>query len=364
MSTNSVESLARANVRALTPYQSARRLGGNGDVWLNANEYPLAVPFNLSQQTLNRYPECQPKRVIERYAAYAGLNADQVLVSRGADEGIELLMRAFCEPGKDAVLFCPPTYGMYSVSAETIGVEYRTVEARDDWQLNLSGIAEQLDGVKLVYVCSPNNPTGNLINPDDFRELLEMTRGKALVVADEAYIEFCPQASLAGWLKDYPHLVVLRTLSKAFALAGLRCGFTLANAEVIALLMKVIAPYPLSTPVADIAGQALSEEGIALMRDHVGQLIANREKLIADLRQCDCVEEVFNSETNYILARFTASSLVFKTLWDQGIILRDQNKQPGLSGCLRISIGTREECDRVISALKSLPGATVPQEQA
>lgn len=359
-----IEDLARANVRALTPYQSARRLGGNGDVWLNANEYPLAVPFELSQQTLNRYPECQPKLVIERYAAYAGLTPEQVLVSRGADEGIELLMRAFCEPGKDAVLFCPPTYGMYSVSAETIGIEYRTVEAREDWQLNLPAIADQLDNVKLVYVCSPNNPTGNLINPDDVRQLLEMTRGKALVVADEAYIEFCPSASLAGWLKDYPHLVVLRTLSKAFALAGLRCGFTLANADVIALLMKVIAPYPLSTPVADIAGQALSEQGIALMRQHVSELVATREKLIADLRKLDCVEQVFESDTNYILARFSASSQVFKTLWDQGIILRDQHKQPGLAGCLRISIGTREECERAVAALTLLPGSSVSQEQA
>ncbi|PIJ56305.1 histidinol-phosphate transaminase [Erwinia aphidicola] len=361
---STIQDLARANVRALTPYQSARRLGGNGDVWLNANEYPLAVPFELSQQTLNRYPECQPKLVIERYAAYAGLTPEQVLVSRGADEGIELLMRAFCEPGQDAVLFCPPTYGMYSVSAETIGIEYRTVEAGADWQLNLPAIADQLDGVKLVYVCSPNNPTGNLINPDDLRQLLEMTQGKALVVADEAYIEFCPQASLAGWLKDYPHLVILRTLSKAFALAGLRCGFTLASAEVIALLMKVIAPYPLSTPVADIAGQALSDQGIALMRQHVAELIATREQLIADLRSLDCVEQVYESDTNYILARFTASSQVFKTLWDQGIILRDQNKQPGLAGCLRISIGTREECQRAVAALKSLPGTPVSQEQA
>ena len=360
---NTIENLARANVRALTPYQSARRLGGNGDVWLNANEYPLAVPFDLSQQTLNRYPECQPALVISRYAAYAGLQPEQVLVSRGADEGIELLMRAFCEPGKDAVLFCPPTYGMYSVSAETIGIEYRTVPALDDWQLNLPAITEQLDGVKLVYICSPNNPTGNPINPADLRQLLELTRGKALVVADEAYIEFCPEATLAGWLQDYPHLVVLRTLSKAFALAGLRCGFTLANKPVIDLLMKVIAPYPLSTPVADIAAQALSDQGITLMREHVAQIIATREWLIEALRSCDCVEQVFASETNYVLARFTASSQVFKTLWDQGIILRDQNKQPGLAGCLRISIGTREECERTIAALKSLPGSA-SREQA
>ncbi|MFJ5159205.1 histidinol-phosphate transaminase [Pantoea sp. NPDC088449] len=349
-----IEELARANVRALTPYQSARRLGGNGDVWLNANEFPLPVPFELSQQTLNRYPECQPKLVIERYAAYAGLTPEQVLVSRGADEGIELLMRAFCEPGKDAILFCPPTYGMYSVSAETIGIEYRTVAALDDWQLNLPAIAEQIDGVKVVYMCSPNNPTGNLINQDDIRELLAMTAGKALVVADEAYIEFCPEATLASWLQDYPHLVILRTLSKAFALAGLRCGFTLANKPVIDLLMKVIAPYPLATPVADVAGQALSEQGIALMRQHVAELNANRAWLFEQLPQIEVVQQVFPSETNYILARFTDSPKVFKTLWDQGIILRDQNKNPGLAGCLRISIGTRKECERLIAALQAL----------
>ncbi|WIM56542.1 histidinol-phosphate transaminase [Pantoea anthophila] len=348
-----IEQLARANVRALTPYMSARRLGGNGDVWLNANEFPLPVPFELSQQTLNRYPECQPKIVIERYAAYAGLTPEQVLVSRGADEAIELIMRAFCEPGQDAILFCPPTYGMYSVSAETIGIEYRTAPVLDGWQLNLPAIAEQLEGVKVVYLCSPNNPTGNLINQEDIRQLLAMTAGKALVVADEAYIEFCPQATLTGWLKDYPHLVILRTLSKAFALAGLRCGFALANKPVIDLLMKVIAPYPLATPVADVAGQALSEQGIALMREHVAQLNASRGWLLDALAQLSCVEQVFPSETNYVLARFTDSPKVFKTLWDQGIILRDQNKNPGLSGCLRISIGTREECERVIAALQA-----------
>ncbi|QMB05675.1 histidinol-phosphate transaminase [Citrobacter freundii] len=349
----SVTDLARKNVRELTPYQSARRLGGNGDVWLNANEFPTAVEFQLSQQTLNRYPECQPKAVIENYAQYAGVKQEQVLVSRGADEGIELLVRAFCEPGQDAILYCPPTYGMYSVSAETIGVECRTVPTLADWQLDLQGIADKLNGVKVVYVCSPNNPTGQLINPQDLRSLLEMTQGKAIVVADEAYIEFCPQATLAGWLTEYPHLVVLRTLSKAFALAGLRCGFTLANEEVINLLLKVIAPYPLSTPVADIAAQALTSQGIAAMRERVAQILQERQYLVDTLNTIPCVEQVFTSETNYILARFTASSSVFKSLWDQGIILRDQNKQPSLSGCLRITVGTREESQRVIDALRA-----------
>jgi len=327
----SIEKLARANVRELTPYQSARRLGGKGDVWLNANEYPIAPEFQLTAQTFNRYPECQPAQVIERYAAYAGVKKEQVLVSRGADEGIELLIRAFCEPGKDAILFCPPTYGMYAVSAE------------EDWQLDLPAIADSLDNVKLIYVCSPNNPTGNLIDPDSLRSLLELAKGKAIVAVDEAYIEFCPQATVAGWLSDYPHLAILRTLSKAFALAGLRCGFTLANEDLIALLLKVIAPYPLSTPVADIA--------------------ATRSWLQQQLEKCACVEQVFASDSNYLLARFTAASNVFKSLWDQGIILRDQNKQPGLSGCLRITIGTRDECQRVVDALSALPGANPTRQE-
>lgn len=353
--TLSVADLVRENVRNLIPYQSARRLGGNGDVWLNANEFPTAVEFQLTQQTLNRYPECQPKAVIENYAQYAGVKPEQVLVSRGADEGIELMIRAFCEPGKDAILYCPPTYGMYSVSAETIGVARRTVPALENWQLDLQGIYDNLDGAKVVFVCSPNNPTGQLINPQDLRTLLELTRGKAMVVADEAYIEFCPQATLAGWLVEYPHLVILRTLSKAFALAGLRCGFTLANEEVINLLLKVIAPYPLSTPVADIATQALSPRGINAMRERVRLIVQERQHLVNGLQQAACLEHVFDSETNYILARFTASSSVFKSLWDQGIILRDQNKQPSLSGCLRITVGTRQENQRVIDALRAEP---------
>ncbi|PLR31824.1 histidinol-phosphate transaminase [Chimaeribacter californicus] len=355
-----ISALARANVRELTPYQSARRLGGNGDVWLNANEYPQAPHFELTAQTFNRYPECQPKQVIARYAAYAGLLPEQVLVSRGADEGIELLIRAFCEPGRDAVLYCPPTYGMYGVSAETFGVERRTVPAKADWQLDLPAITRNLDGVKLVYICSPNNPTGNLIDPAALREVLEMTRGRAIVAIDEAYIEFCPQATVTGWLAEYPHLAVLRTLSKAFALAGLRCGFTLANEALIALLLKVIAPYPLSTPVADIAAQALSEQGIKAMRARVAGVLESRTWLMQALQQCNGVEQVFASESNYVLARFTESSAVFKSLWDQGIILRDQNKQPGLAGCLRITVGTPDECRRVIDALRALPAAAAP----
>lgn len=349
----SIEHLTRDNVRALTPYQSARRLGGKGDVWLNANEYPIAASFSLTCQTLNRYPQCQPEAVIDAYARYAGVQPAQTLVSRGADEGIELVIRAFCQPGKEAVLYCPPTYGMYSVSAETIGVERRAVPTLADWQLDLAGIATGLPGVKVVFVCSPNNPTGQIIHPSDLRALLEMTRDKALVVVDEAYIEFCPQATLAGWLNAYPHLVILRTLSKAFALAGLRCGFTLANEEVIRLLLKVIAPYPIAAPVADIAAQALSTSGIAAMRQRVAHIVTERQYLVSALRNIPCVQQVFDSETNYILARITACGAVFNALWQQGIILRDQNQQPSLTGCLRITVGARRESQRLIDALNA-----------
>ena len=346
-----LNSLVRKNVRELTPYQSARRLGGNGDVWLNANEYPTAVNFSLTQQTLNRYPECQPVEVIKRYAQYAGLQTEQVLVSRGADEAIEMLIRAYCEPGQDVVLYCPPTYGMYSVSAETYGVETRTQCLTADWQLDVPAVLQQLDAVKLVYLCSPNNPTGNLLNEADIRQILIATAGTALVVVDEAYIEFCPQASVVSWMQEFPHLVVLRTLSKAFALAGLRCGFTLAQPEVIQTLLKVIAPYPLSTPVADIASQALSEEGLVAMRARVAELNRIRDAFIPRLASLACVQQAFVSDTNYFLIRFHHSAKVFKGLWDQGIILRDQNKNPLLAGCLRVSIGTDAEMESLYQAL-------------
>ncbi|WP_339373807.1 histidinol-phosphate transaminase [Xenorhabdus beddingii] len=357
-----INTLARENVRQLVPYMSARRLGGNGNIWLNANEYPTAPDFQLSEKTLNRYPECQPASVIQRYAHYAGLQPEQILVSRGADESIELLIRVFCEPGRDAVLFCPPTYGMYSVSAETFGVEQKKIPVSANWQPDIAAIKNNLDRVKLIYICSPNNPTGNLVEPAALRQLLELTRNRAIVAIDEAYIEFCPQHAATyattRWLQDYPHLVILRTLSKAFALAGLRCGFTLASADIITLMLKVIAPYPLATPVADIAAQALTETGIQTMRNRVEEIVSNRTYLQQELSKSVLVENVFPSETNYILVKFTDAERVFKTLWDQGIILRDQRKQPGLEHCLRITIGSRSECEQVVSAINLLSRQT------
>jgi histidinol-phosphate aminotransferase len=349
-----INKLVRKNVQKLTPYQSARRIGGNGDVWLNANEFPVAPHFELKEQSLNRYPEPQPEKVINRYAQYVGVTPEQVIVSRGADEAIELLMRAFCEPTQDSILYCPPTYGMYQVSAETLGIETKTVPTTADWQLDLQGIKQNLDKVKLIYVCSPNNPTGNLINPDDIKMLLDIAKDRALVIIDEAYIEFSPESSVVSWLANYPHLVILRTLSKAFALAGLRCGFTIANKAVIDALQKVIAPYPLATPVADIATQALSKDGINTMKLHVINLNKQKEKFTNQLSQLPIVEKVYPSRSNYLCVKFQDNKAVFNTLWNKGIILRDQSKVIGQQNMIRITIGTQAECEAVISALKTI----------
>ncbi|MCX8602297.1 MULTISPECIES: histidinol-phosphate transaminase [unclassified Gilliamella] len=349
-----INQLVRKNVQKLTPYQSARRIGGQGDVWLNANEYPVAPHFELTEQTLNRYPEPQPEQVIKRYAQYAGVQCEQLIVSRGADEAIELLMRAFCEPEQDSILYCPPTYGMYQVSAETLGIKIKTVPTTSDWQLDLQAIAQNLDTVKLIYVCSPNNPTGNLIKPEDIKSLLKQANDRALVVIDEAYIEFTPQSSVVSWLNEYPNLVILRTLSKAFALAGLRCGFAIANKPVIDALQKVIAPYPLATPVADIASQALSKDGIETMRQNVEKLNNQKQTFIEALNKLSIVEKVYPSWSNYLCVKFQEGKDVFKTLWDQGIILRDQSKSTGQTNMIRISIGTQSECEAVITALKAI----------
>ncbi|CAM2972804.1 histidinol-phosphate transaminase [Vibrio mytili] len=343
-----MEKLARKQVQQLTPYLSARRIGGSGDVWLNANESPFDNDYKTDFARLNRYSECQPQELIAAYAAYAGVKPEQTLTSRGADEGIELLIRAFCEPGEDAILYCPPTYGMYAISAETIGVERKTVPLTSEWQLDLAGIEANLDNVKLVFVCSPNNPTGNLVKREDIVSLLEMTKDRAIVVMDEAYIDFCPEASTVDLLEQYPNLAILRTLSKAFALAGLRCGFTLGNEELINVLLKVIAPYPVPIPVADIAVQALSEAGLARAKFQVLDLNANRAYLQVGLSMIQGLQ-VFEGWGNYLLVKFPDGDALFKAAWDTGIILRNSP----IENCVRISIGSRDECEKTLGFIRN-----------
>jgi len=352
--TNEIFKLVRKNVQNLMPYKSARSIGGTHDnILLNANESPTPVFFQLKKKSFNRYPECQPRNLISSYANYTNLYFNQVLVTRGADEGIELLIKAFCEPGKDAIIYCPPTYDMYRVSAKTAGVKIKEIPTiKNSWKLDLFNIELNLNEVKLVYICNPNNPTGNLFLKKDLLFLLNITAGRSLIVIDEAYIEFSPKESMIDYLKEYPNLVILRTLSKAFALAGIRCGFTLANKDIINILNKVISPYPISIPASDIAIQSLESNYIKLMQNRVLDSNNNRTWLINRLQNINCVEKVFESYANYVLVKFFNFEKIFKTLWDKGIILRNQNEKINLKKCIRISIGTRAESLLLIKELE------------
>ncbi len=297
--------------------------------------------------------------MVNGYAAYAGVNPDQVLVSRGADEAIELLIRTFCEAGEDQILICPPTYGMYAISAETCGVgiveQPLTASRQPDWP----AIADRLSDVKLVFLCSPNNPTGDLVGRDGLIALLEKARDRVIVVVDEAYIEFCPEASVVDLLARFPNLVVTRTLSKAFALAGIRCGFTLASPEVIAMLAKVIAPYPIPEPIAQIAAQALSPMGLELMRERVVELNKQKAAFKATLGELFCVKEVFEDKGNFVLVRFVDGAAVFAAMKAAGIILRDFSSKPGLDNSIRVTIGYQGEMDAVLAVLRDLPSPSL-----
>lgn len=343
--------LINPNVIALTPYQSARRLFSGGQDWLNANESPFTHDYELDQSNFNRYPSCQPSAVLSGYAAYAGLEESNLLITRGADEGIEVLIRTFCQPGKDSILICPPTYGMYAISAQTCDVKVTNVPLKDDFQLDVDAIKAESNEPKLVFLCSPNNPTGTVLEVSDIKQVLAHFSGKALVVLDEAYIEFTDTQGWAEQLAEHPNLVILRTLSKGFALAGLRCGFTLASRDIIQALLKVIAPYPVPEPVAQIAAQALSKEGIARLRNDVSYLNQAKIQLakrIASFPNCTLVG---SDKANFILFRTPEKQAIMDFLVSHGMLIRDQSKQLNLENCLRVSIGNEEQNARLIQLL-------------
>ena len=358
-----IKHLARETVQALTPYLSARRIGGNGDVWLNANEAPDCSEYQLDSGNLNRYPEFQPPALIEAYARYASIHSasitpEQVLCSRGADESIEILIRTFCEPNRDSILICPPTYGMYAISAETCGVAINEVALDTHFNVDYDAVAQAVNApdsqIKIVFLCAPNNPTGNMLDKSKLIKLLQATLGKALIVADEAYIEFCPALSQADLIYDHENLVITRTLSKAFALASIRCGFTLAQASVIEMMSKVIAPYPVPDPVAQIATQALSTHGLEIMRERVAILNNNRMVLANALLSLPCVTELFPATGNFVLVRFSDAKKVWQAFSDNGIIMRDFASKPRLENCIRITIGSVEEMQATLNILNSL----------
>ena len=348
--------LARKELIDMVPYQSARRLFASsgameGKIWLNANEASGPGTYQVTSDSINRYPDFQPESLINAYSQYSKIAPENLLATRGADEGIELIIRTFCQAYQDSILICPPTYGMYAISAENHGADVIKVPLTETMSLDLAGLKANVGKTKVVFLCSPGNPTGNLLSQQEIKTALELFAETAIVVVDEAYIEFSPEQSVASWLKTYPHLVILRTLSKAFALAGLRCGFTLANKDVITMLSKVIAPYPISAPVADIASEALAQPGLEKMRMRVQETDILRGQLATWLTAQTWCNEVFHSDANFVLFRCQSNELkdfIFNSLVAQGILIRDQSKQQNLTNCLRISIGS----DRELSLLQ------------
>ncbi|MDX1705153.1 histidinol-phosphate transaminase [Pseudidiomarina sp.] len=354
------ERLQRQHLRNLTPYASARRSMSGGAVWLNANEAPLTPSLPADATQANRYPAFQSSALNQVYARYAGVNEAQLLSCRGSDEAIDLLIRTFCEPGQDQIMICPPTYGMYAISAQTHGAgvtEVPLVARGDDMQLDLPAIYQRLDGVKLIFVCSPSNPLGNELATDDLRELLEQVGERALVVVDEAYIEFAAAGvsgklnQLSDWLNEYPQLVILRTLSKAFGLAAIRCGFALAGNDIIQCLRKVIAPYPLPQSTLDYATRALQPQGIAAMHAMLASVSDQRQRLLNALASRQWVKRIWPSTTNFVLLTVTDASALVATCADHGVLIRNQSQQLGLDNSVRISIGSREEIDQLLEAL-------------
>ncbi len=354
--------LARAELVDMVPYQSARRLfssaeaSGEEKLWLNANEAPGTGEYQLSSDNINRYPDFQPDNLLNAYSNYCGLERSQILATRGADEGIELIIRSFCRAYQDNILICPPTYGMYAISAENHGAGIIKVPLQNN-QLALAGLQSQVGKVKVVFLCSPGNPTGNLLPKEQIIQAIELFKDSAIVVVDEAYIEytgeFSPEQTSTSLLKAYDNVIVLRTLSKAFALAGLRCGFTLANADIITLLSKVIAPYPISAPVAEIASVALSTD-LDKMTKRVQDCTNIKASLSTWLNKQDWCSEVFASDANFILFRCTSLSektRIFDLLVSNNILIRDQSKQMQLENCLRISIGSTQEITQFKEAL-------------
>jgi histidinol-phosphate aminotransferase len=338
--------LARQELLSLTPYQSARRIGGQGDIWINANE----SPFNNSDlDKVNRYPECQPAELINAYSRYSGVKPNQIIASRGADEAIELLIRTFCVPGKDSIACFGPTYGMYAISAATFNVGVIALNLTHDYQLPdlWPTLIQQatVGKAKIVFICNPNNPTGTVIAKADIEQAIQATP-ESIVVVDEAYIEFCPEYSVADLLDSYPNLVVLRTLSKAFALAGARCGFLLANDEVIDLVMRVIAPYPVPLPVSELAISALSPTGIDTMRTQVASLMEQGKRLSDALSAYGA--KVLPAKGNYVLAQFDDVASVATMLRDAGIVARAY-KDPRLRDAIRFSFTSAADTDAIIS---------------
>jgi histidinol-phosphate aminotransferase len=346
--------LVREDLRAFAGYSSARRSAQTGSVWLNANESPWRNP--VDESGVNRYPDPQPAALREALARLYGVGADQVLVGRGSDEAIDLLVRALCRAGRDGVVIAPPVFGMYAVCARLQGTPLIEVPLRDEASgfesdLGAIGDAALARGAKLVFLCSPANPTGQSTGTDDILALARRLEGHALVVVDEAYVEYAAQASLAARVAAVPNLAVLRTLSKAHALAGARIGALIAAPELVAVLRNCQAPYPLPAPCVALALAALQPQVLAQTQARVAQVVAARTAVAAALASMPGVRRVYPSQGNYLLVRFDDAERAFVALLEAGVVVRDMRAAPQLGDALRITIGSDDENARLLAAL-------------
>lgn len=349
--------LVRPEIRALVPYSSARSeaaalAGARPRVWLDANENPETPSVGAPRH--NRYPSPQPADLVARLAALYRVRPAQVLVTRGSDEGIDLLLRTFCRAGRDAILITPPTYGMYRVAAAIQHARVLTapLDARRDFALDARAVLRAVTPTtKLVFLCSPNNPTGACLDRAAVLTLARRLRGRAVVVVDEAYLEFARTRSLAAEIPAHPNLVVLRTLSKAYGLASIRCGATLADPALIAVLRKVIAPYPVPGPVLQAALAALTPAGLAAARRSARTLVAARRRLAAALARLPGVTRVWPSDANFLLVSVTDAPGLLAAARARGVVLRDRHKD--VPGSLRITLGTPAENALVLAVFRA-----------
>ncbi len=343
----SLNLLLRDNIKKLVPYSSARdEFKGEASILLDANENAFGSPY---ARNYNRYPDPLQHRVKEKLHRIKGVPVENIFLGNGSDEAIDILFRAFCEPGRDNVILVPPTYGMYEVSANINNVAYKKVNLTIDYQLDLDGIAEAIDAhTKLIFICSPNNPTGNSIRRQDIETIVVNFDG--IVVVDEAYINFSKQPSFTTDLVEFPNLVVLQTLSKAWGLAALRLGMAFANKEIIEIFNKIKPPYNINQATQDIVLEAL--EGVEIVNEWIKEVVGEREKLSAALQVLPQVAHVTPSDANFILVKLEEPRALYNFLVDKGIIVRDRSKVELCEGCLRLTIGTPAENNTLLKEVK------------
>lgn len=347
--------LARPEIRALQPYEAAQQV--DDTVRLNANEAPWSSAADKFRRPLNRYPEIRPAALGELLARYFGCNAQQLLVTRGTSEAIDLLIRAFCREGQDNIVTTAPTFSMYGHYAAVQGAVQRAVVTpeEDGFAVDIDALLDACDDcTRLIFLCSPNNPTGTVLPRSALLDLLDRRGDRSAIVVDEAYVEFSDESSAVELLSQHENLIVLRTLSKALAFAGARCGAVMGPVDVVRMLNAIQAPYAMSTPVVECVEDALEQSCLDEARQSIELIRKERERLTAELRKFDCVKTVWPSAANFFLIRVADSGALMRCCDDDKVLLRDFGGS--LAGCIRITVGSEEENNRLLDCLRKLDG--------